>query len=221
MNSHNSSLRVNSKQEISNRSMTSNVYPRSPLRRRSKSRNPLQMNLNSNPSFTRSPRSTSPSPLNLMSNLQRSHLSRNQSEFDSMLSNIRPSRSNSVRSFKPKAEYNPQKTPRKPSLKQRPNIRAMGIDLAWERNSGDSLRGNSFSIQGKALVHKNRFKVRMETISGKKERENRRVSFIEKPKVIHVENWKILNVDMSKEGKLYNKFNRGSRGKGDDKCTVF
>ena len=39
--------------------------------------------------------------------------------------------------------------------------------------------------------------------------------------VIMVENWKILNVDMSKEGKMYNRYNRGGFNTREDGCTVF
>lgn len=39
--------------------------------------------------------------------------------------------------------------------------------------------------------------------------------------VINVENWKILNVDMSKEGKMYNRYNMGLKRKSPDACKVF
>ena len=41
------------------------------------------------------------------------------------------------------------------------------------------------------------------------------------PRVQFVENWKFLNVDMSKEGKRYNRFNRGRRKRDDDLCAIF
>ena len=41
------------------------------------------------------------------------------------------------------------------------------------------------------------------------------------PKVHFVENWKFLNVDMSREGKRYNRFNRGKRKRNDDLCKIF
>lgn len=52
--------------------------------------------------------------------------------------------------------------------------------------------------------------------SGKK---NKRVRVDAKAKVHYVANWKFLNVDMSKEGKMYNHFNR--RHQRDDPCRVF
>ena len=60
-------------------------------------------------------------------------------------------------------------------------------------------------------------------ISGRSLQKDRRVSFTKNPKVIFVENWKILNVDMSKEGKLYSRFNRkrGNSLNPGDKCKVF
>lgn len=179
----------------------------------------------------------SPNPLKIFNdNLEKSQLSRNQSEFDSMLSNIRPSRPNSNRSFKYRADYDPYKHPRKSILKKQiiSQGNSIGINLGSTldqfNNINDSIRGNSFSING-GNKGNNRFHLHMKPnniqqpkwiqksnpvkISGKK-----RVSFTGKPKVIYVENWKILNVDMSKEGKLYNKFNNGKR-KGDETCRVF
>lgn len=43
------------------------------------------------------------------------------------------------------------------------------------------------------------------------------------PKVHYVANWKILNVDMSKEGKMYSNFNRRRPRPGDrdDSCKIF
>ena len=200
-----------------------------------KLRNPLQQNVNSNMSLSRI-RSTSPRPNPLKflhNNLDRSQLSRNQSEFDSMLSNIRPSRSNSTRSLKYKSDYDPAKLPRKPCL--RTSLKTKGINIGftsdWDQfnKSNDSLRGNSFTIKGKSFLKKNRFMLKMEPMSNNRDSkqsqtkiEKKNVSFTENPKIIYVENWKILNVDMSKEGKLYNRFNRGSKGMGaDDKCKIF
>lgn len=42
-------------------------------------------------------------------------------------------------------------------------------------------------------------------------------------KVHYVANWKFLNVDMSKEGKMYNHFNRRHHrhGQTDESCRIF
>ena len=50
----------------------------------------------------------------------------------------------------------------------------------------------------------------------------KRVKFKENPTIHHVANWKFLNVDMSREGKRYNKFNtKKNRRTMDNRCTVF
>jgi hypothetical protein len=196
-------------------------------------------NPNSN-MFSNKKRTVSPNPLKIFNdNLERSQLSRNQSEFDSMLSNIRPSRPNSNRSFKYRSEYDPYKIPRKSILKKTSvsQSNSIGINLGstWEQfnNVNDSIRGNSFSINGKDPRGNNRFHLQMKPEKGNikqarwiensnitKVSEKKRVTIKQKPKVIYVENWKILNVDMSKEGKLYNRFNNGKRP-GDETCRVF
>ena len=186
-------------------------------------------------------RTPQPSALRIFNdNLEKSYISRTNSEFDSMLSGIRPSRSNSNRSMKYKSEYHPEKRPSKPSLRVRPKARNLGIDLGPDFNwlnapkkREDSVRGNSFTMPsnksgGVQLYGRGRFqKNPLSARSGEKREETsvggtRRVSFRDKPKVFHVENWKILNVDMSKEGKLYSRFNRVKPGKVEgDNCKIF
>lgn len=177
--------------------------------------------------------------------LDKSHLSKAHSEFDSMLSNIRPSRSNSNRSMKYRSEYEAGKRPFKSILRLKTKKQSGGIDLGLHAkrsqfgNSDDTLRMNSFSQSRSNVRDRRRFHVQMKpshgirliqnsssvNVKNKSGERPKKVSFKEKPKVIFVENWKILNVDMSKEGKLYNRFNRGKQGRhgkaGDESCRVF
>jgi hypothetical protein len=143
--------------------------------------------------------------------------------------------------MKYKSEYDPSKRPRKSSLRSGNLPQISGIDLGsgvnWGNqlnspNSNFGLKKNSFNMipnfSDKKQSSSNikwidsypNSKVRS---SGKTNGGlSRRVSFQDKPKVFHVENWKILNVDMSKEGKLYSRFNRGNSGKAqEDNCRVF
>lgn len=175
--------------------------------------------------------------------LNKSNLSKAHSEFDSMLSNIRPSRSNSNWSMKYRSEYDSSKRPVKSILKSKTGKTSSGIDVGLQAkwsgfaNSGDSFKKSSFAKARSNITDQRRFHVQMkpknqnirwiQNSANSKTRSrssvrSKKVSFQEKPKVIYVENWKILNVDMSKEGKLYSRFNRGKHGKaGDESCRVF
>jgi hypothetical protein len=214
--------------------------PNKSIRRHNNSFNKIQPKFTSNNPL----RSISPRPNHLKifnDNLERSQLSRNHSDFDSMLSNIRPSRPNSNRSMKYRSDYDPNKKPRRSCLKKGSISQGnsiginLGFNSTWEQfnDVNDSLRGNSFTINGDKSRKMNRHHLQMKPnktfheneprwIKNSKEKSiiKKNVSFTEKPKVIYVENWKILNVDMSKEGKLYNKFNRGNKS-GDESCRVF
>lgn len=65
--------------------------------------------------------------------------------------------------------------------------------------------------------------LKVELMKRKKIKKRLKVKINPDPKVHYVANWKFLNVDMSKEGKMYNHFNRRRRvGNTDDEsCKIF
>ena len=99
------------------------------------------------------------------------------------------------------------------------------------KNSGGDINSLIRKIKPSNTLHKNRknkydynpkkrpFKSALKKRSSRKKPKKVAINTI--PRVQFVENWKFLKVDMSKEGKRYNRFNRGKKKRNDDLCAIF